>query len=105
MTPSEAQRVVETVWRLESPKLVAALTRMVRDLATAEDLAHDALVAALQQWPEQGIPRNPGAWLMTAAKRRAIDGLRRHTLLARKHEELARDIEEGRPTRSRTSRS
>ena len=97
MTPSEAQRAVETVWRLESPKLIAALTRMVRDLATAEDLAHDALVAALQQWPEQGIPRNPGAWLMTAAKHRAIDGLRRHTLLARKHEELARDIEEGRP--------
>ena len=97
MTPSEAQRAVETVWRLESPKLIAALTRVVRDLATAEDLAHDALVAALQQWPEQGIPRNPGAWLMTAAKHRAIDGLRRHTLLARKHMELARDLEEGRP--------
>ena len=97
MTPSEAQRAVETVWRLESPKLIAALTRVVRDLATAEDLAHDALVAALQQWPEQGIPRNPGAWLMAAAKHRAIDGLRRHTLLARKHEELARDLEEGRP--------
>ena len=97
MTPSEAQRAVETVWRLESPKLIAALTRIVRDLATAEDLAHDALVAALQQWPAEGIPRNPGAWLMTAAKHRAIDGLRRHTLLARKHEELARDIEEGRP--------
>src|SRR5688572_18328517 len=70
---------------------------MVRDLASAEDLAHDALVAALQQWPAQGIPRNPGAWLMAAAKHRAIDGLRRRTLLARKHEELARDIEEGRP--------
>ena len=97
MTPSDAQRAVETVWRLESPRLIAALTRMVRDLATAEDLAHDALVAALQQWPEQGIPRNPGAWLMAAAKHRAIDGLRRRTLLARKHEELARDIEEGRP--------
>jgi RNA polymerase sigma factor (sigma-70 family) len=95
VTPSEAQRAVETVWRLESPKLIAALTRVVRDLATAEDLAHDALVAALQQWPGQGIPRNPGAWLMTAAKHRAIDGLRRHTLLARKHEELARDMEEG----------
>ena len=97
MTPSDAQRAVETVWRLESPKLIAALTRMVRDLAAAEDLAHDALVAALQQWPEQGIPRNPGAWLMAAAKHRAIDGLRRRTLLARKHEELARDIDEGRP--------
>ena len=97
MTPSEAQRAVETVWRLESPKLIAALTRMVRDLATAEDLAHDALVAALQQWPAEGIPRNPGAWLMTTAKHRAIDGLRRHTLLTRKHEELARDLEEGRP--------
>ena len=97
MTPSDAQRAVETVWRLESPKLIAALTRMVRDLASAEDLAHDALVAALQQWPEQGIPRNPGAWLMAAAKHRAIDGLRRRTLLTKKHEELARDIEEGRP--------
>ena len=97
MTPSDAQRAVETVWRLESPRLIAALTRMVRDLATAEDLAHDALVAALQQWPEQGIPRNPGAWLMAAAKHRAIDGLRRRTLLTRKHEELARDIDEGRP--------
>jgi RNA polymerase sigma factor (sigma-70 family) len=97
VTPSDAQRAVETVWRLESPKLVAALTRMVRDLATAEDLAHDALVAALQQWPEEGIPRNPGAWLMAAAKHRAIDGLRRRTRLVQKHEELARDIEEGRP--------
>jgi RNA polymerase sigma factor (sigma-70 family) len=97
VTPSDAQRAVETVWRLESPRLVAALTRMVRDLATAEDLAHDALVAALQQWPAQGIPRNPGAWLMAAAKHRAIDGLRRRTLLARKHEVLARDIEEARP--------
>jgi RNA polymerase sigma-70 factor, ECF subfamily len=97
VTPSDAQRAVETVWRLESPKLIAALTRMVRDLATAEDLAHDALVAALQQWPEEGIPRNPGAWLMAAAKHRAIDGLRRRTRLVQKHEELARDLEEGRP--------
>ena len=97
MTPSDTQCAVETVWRLESPKLIAALTRMVRDLASAEDLAHDALVAALQQWPEQGIPRNPGAWLMAAAKHRAIDGLRRRTRLTRKHEELAREIEEGRP--------
>jgi RNA polymerase sigma factor (sigma-70 family) len=76
---------------------VAGLTRLVRDLAAAEDLAQDALVAALQQWPTQGIPRNPGAWLMAAGKRRAIDALRRRTRWARKHEELARDLEAGRP--------
>ncbi len=76
---------------------MAGLTRLVRDLAAAEDLAHDALVAALQQWPTEGIPRNPGAWLMAAGKRRAIDALRRRTRWARKHEELARDLEAGRP--------
>lgn len=97
MTPSESQRAVETVWRLESPRLVAALTRITRDLSAAEDLAHDALVAALQQWPQEGIPRNPGAWLMQVAKHRAIDALRRHTLVARKQEELARDLQAGRP--------
>jgi RNA polymerase sigma factor (sigma-70 family) len=76
---------------------VAGLTRLVRDLAAAEDLAHDALVAALKQWPTEGIPRNPGAWLMAAGKRRAIDTLRRRTRWARRHEELARDLEAGRP--------
>ena len=95
-TTSEVQRAIETVWRLESPRVIGGLTRMVRDLGLAEDLAHDALVAALEQWPSEGLPQNPGAWLMAAAKRRAIDQLRRRTLLARKHEELARDLEEGR---------
>ena len=82
---------------MESPKLIATLTRIVRDLAAAEDLAHDALVAALEQWPTDGIPRNPGAWLMAAAKHRAIDLLRRRRRLDRKHEELARELEAGRP--------
>ena len=77
VTPPELQRAIETVWRLESPKLIAGLTRLVRDLALAEDLAHDALVAALEQWPTEGTPRNPAAWLMAAAKHRAIDHLRR----------------------------
>jgi RNA polymerase sigma factor (sigma-70 family) len=89
----DTERAIEAVWRVESPRLIAALTRLVRDLALAEDLAHDALVAALQQWPTEGIPRNPAAWLMAAAKHRAIDQLRRRTRLARKREELARDLE------------
>ena len=96
MTTPEVQRAIEVVWRLESPRVIAGLTRMVRDLALAEDLAHDALVAALEQWPAEGLPRNPGAWLMAAARHRAIDQLRRRTRLARKHEELARDLEAGR---------
>jgi RNA polymerase sigma factor (sigma-70 family) len=88
-----ARRAIDTVWRLEAPKVIAGLTRFVRDLSTAEDLAHDALVAALQQWPIQGIPRNPGAWLMAAAKHRAIDALRRRALVSRKHETLARELD------------
>jgi RNA polymerase sigma-70 factor (ECF subfamily) len=72
---------VEAVWRIESPKLVAALTRMVRDIGVAEDLAQDALVAALEQWPASGIPRNAGAWLMATAKHRAIDYFRRNARL------------------------
>ena len=96
MTTPEIQRAIETVWRLESPRVIGGLTRMVRDLALAEDLAHDALVAALEQWPTEGLPRNPGAWLMAAAKHRAIDQMRRRTRLVRKHEELARDLEAGR---------
>ena len=82
---------IEAVWRIESPKLIAALTRVVRDIDVAEDLAHDALVAALQQWPEAGIPRNPGAWLMAAAKHRAIDFFRRNKMLDRKHEAIGHD--------------
>jgi RNA polymerase sigma factor (sigma-70 family) len=93
VTAADTHSAVDAVWRIESPKLIAALTRMVRDLGLAEDLAHDALVAALEQWPESGIPRNPGAWLMAAAKHRAIDHFRRDTLLERKHTELGHAIE------------
>jgi RNA polymerase sigma-70 factor, ECF subfamily len=85
---------IDAVWRLEAPKLVAGLMRLVRDLGAAEDLAHDALVAALEQWPSQGVPRNPGAWLMQAAKHRAIDLLRRRCRLDRQHGELAREADE-----------
>ena len=85
---------MDAVWRIESPRLIAALTRIVRDVGIAEDLAQDALVAALEQWPESGVPDNPGAWLMAAAKHRAIDHFRRNARLERKHEELGREMEE-----------
>lgn len=97
MTLPDTHLAIEAVWRLESPKIVATLTRVVRDLALAEDLAHDALLAALQQWPSEGIPRNPGAWLVAAAKRRAIDHLRRRTVMARKHDDLARSVDPSGP--------
>src|SRR3954462_7538787 len=90
---TETHRAIDAVWRIESPKLIAALTRVVRDIDVAEDLAHDALVAALQQWPESGIPRNPGAWLMAAAKHRAIDHFRRNRMLDRKREEIGYDVQ------------
>jgi RNA polymerase sigma-70 factor (ECF subfamily) len=93
VTAADTHRAIDAVWRIESPRLIAGLTRMVRDLGLAEDLAHDALVAALERWPESGVPDNPGAWLMATARRRAIDLLRRRKLLARKHEELGREIE------------
>ena len=83
---------IDAVWRIESPRLIAGLARIVRDVGIAEDLAQDALVAALQQWPESGVPDNPGAWLMAAAKHRAIDHFRRTTRLERKHEELGREF-------------
>jgi RNA polymerase sigma factor (sigma-70 family) len=92
VTATETHRTIDTVWRMESPKLIAGLTRMVRDIGVAEDLAHDALVAALEQWPAAGIPNNPGAWLMAAAKHRAIDFFRRNQLLDRKHAELGYEI-------------
>src|SRR5215831_11559144 len=79
---------------MESAKVIASLTRMVRDIGVAEDLAHDALVAALEQWPIEGVPRKPGAWLLAAAKHRAIDYFRRNTLLDRKHQELGHDLRE-----------
>jgi RNA polymerase sigma factor (sigma-70 family) len=88
VTASDTHRAIDAVWRIEAPKLIAGLARLVRDVGVAEDLAQDALVSALEQWPVEGIPRNPGAWLMTAAKRRGIDGLRRAALLERKHAEL-----------------
>jgi len=83
---------IDAVWRIESPRLIAGLARIVRDVGVAEDLAQDALVAALEQWPKSGVPDNPGAWLMAAAKHRAIDYFRRNTLLERKHEELGREL-------------
>ncbi|HEV7905721.1 MAG TPA: RNA polymerase sigma factor [Pyrinomonadaceae bacterium] len=93
MATTHTHRAVEAVWRMESAKLIAALARIVRDVGLAEELAQDALVAALEQWPESGVPDNPGAWLMVAAKHRALDLLRRRTMLERKHEHLAREIE------------
>jgi RNA polymerase sigma factor (sigma-70 family) len=92
----ETQQTIDAVWRIESPRLIAGLTRIVRDVAVAEDLAQDALVAALEQWPQSGVPRNPGAWLMAAAKNRAIDYFRRNKRLERKHEELGRELEANR---------
>src|SRR5690242_9085888 len=89
---TDIHRTVDAIWRIESAKVIASLTRMVRDIGVAEDLAHDALVAALEQWPAEGIPRNPGAWLMAAAKHRAIDHFRRNTLLDRKHQEIGQDL-------------
>jgi RNA polymerase sigma factor (sigma-70 family) len=93
VTATDTHRAIDAVWRIESARLIAGLARIVRDVGVAEDLAHDALVAALEQWPESGVPDNPGAWLMATAKHRAIDLLRRKTLLERKHEELGREIE------------
>ena len=93
MTASETHQAIDAVWRIESAKLIAALTRMVGDVGVAEDLAHDALVAALERWPASGVPENPGAWLMAAAKHRAIDQLRRGKMLDRKHEQLGHELE------------
>jgi RNA polymerase sigma-70 factor, ECF subfamily len=90
---TDAHHAIDAVWRIESSRLIAGLTRMVRDVGLAEDFAHDALVAALEQWPESGIPENPGAWLMATAKHRAIDYFRRSQRLDRKHEELGRELE------------
>jgi len=93
VTAADTHRAIDTVWKMESPRLIAGLARIVRDVGVAEDLAQDALVAALEQWPESGVPRNPGAWLMAAAKHRAIDLWRRKKLLERKHQELGYDLE------------
>jgi len=93
MSANDTHRAIDAVWRIESPRLIAGLARMLRDVGLAEELAQDALVVALEQWPQSGVPDNPGAWLMTTAKRRAIDRLRRHKLLERKHVELMHALE------------
>lgn len=93
MIATDTHRTIDAVWKIEAPKLIAGLTRIVRDVGIAEDLAQDALVAALEQWPESGVPDNPAAWLMAAAKHRAIDYFRRNTRLEHKHEELGREFQ------------
>ena len=93
MTATDTHRAIDAVWRIESARIIAGLTRIVRDVGLAEELAQDALVAALEQWPESGIPDNPGAWLMATAKHRAIDLWRRNKLLERKHQEFGRELE------------
>lgn len=93
MSATDTHRAIEAVWKIEAGRLIAGLARIVRDVGKAEELAQDALVAALEQWPESGVPRNPGAWLMATAKHRAIDLLRRKKLLERKHEELGYELE------------
>jgi RNA polymerase sigma-70 factor (ECF subfamily) len=92
VTATHIHRTIEAVWRIESPRLIAGLIRIVRDVGLAEDLAQDALLAALEQWPESGVPDNPGAWLMATAKHRAIDHFRRNTRLQSKHEEIGREL-------------
>ena len=92
---SHARRAIEAIWRIESARLIAGLTRIVGDIGTAEELAQDTLVAALEQWPTAGVPERPGAWLMSTAKHRATDAVRRRKTLERKYEELVRDVERG----------
>ena len=96
MTSRATHRAIDAVWRIEAARLIAGLARIVRDIGLAEDLAQDALVAALEQWPESGVPRNPGAWLMAIAKRRAIDLMRRNERLGSKIDELGHELETGR---------
>src|SRR6266576_1962581 len=101
MVASDVNRTIDAVWRIESARLIAGIARMVRDVAVAEDLAQEALVAALQQWPESGVPDNPGAWLMATAKHRAIDRMRRADVQERKTRELGRELEIGGPGEER----
>src|ERR1700743_3533088 len=93
MAATDIQKTISAVWRIESARVVGSIARMVGDVGTAEELAQDALVAAVEQWPRDGTPDNPGAWLMTAAKRRAIDHLRRNDLIDRKHSEFAHELD------------
>ena len=104
MAGRDVTRTIEAVWRIESARLIAGIARLVRDVALAEDLAQEALVAALEQWPESGVPDNPGAWLMATAKHRGIDRLRRAEVHQRKTEELGRDAELRSPAMRRTLR-
>jgi len=94
MTAADARRAILAVWRIEQPRLITSLARMLRDVPLAEDLTQEALLAALERWPVTGVPEKPGAWLMASAKRRALDHLRRGRMLERKHEMIARDMEE-----------
>jgi RNA polymerase sigma factor (sigma-70 family) len=98
MSGSDAHRTIETVWRMESPRLIAGLARLTRDVGRAEELAQDALVAALKQWPEEGVPRNPAAWLMQVAKHRAADAARHEIMARRKQDEIGRDIDNEGPS-------
>ncbi|CAH1671751.1 RNA polymerase sigma-70 factor, ECF subfamily [Hyphomicrobiales bacterium] len=93
MSGSDAHRTIDTVWRIEAPRLIAGLTRLTRDIGRAEELAQEALVAALRQWPEEGVPRNPAAWLMQVAKHRAADAARHEIMARRKQTEIGRDID------------
>src|SRR5579863_6035802 len=93
MSSSDTHQVIEAVWRIESAQIIAGIARIVRDMGVAEELAQDAFVAALESWPKTGVPAKPGAWLMAAAKHRAIDRLRRSQLQGRKHEQLGRELE------------
>src|SRR5271168_1140212 len=93
MMAADIHRMISAVWRIEQPKLITSLSRMLRDVPLAEELTQDALVAALEHWPKTGVPEKPGAWLMATAKRRALDHLRRARMLARKHEMVARELE------------
>ena len=97
MSGSDAHRTIETVWRMEAPRLIAGLARLTRDVGRAEELAQDALVAALKQWPEEGVPRNPAAWLMQVAKHRAADAARHEIMARRKQDEIGRDIDSAGP--------
>src|SRR5688572_2231035 len=100
MTATEAHRAIDAVWRIESAKLIAALARITGDVGTAEDLAHDALLVALEKWPESGVPDNPGAWLMATAKHRAIDHFRRNRRIHEKHELLGHELDAEREGRT-----
>src|SRR5580698_3440156 len=94
VTAGETHQAIEATFRIERARLIAGLARLVRNVDLAEELAQDALVTALSEWPKTGVPANPGAWLMAAAKRRAIDAIRRNKMRERKHEEIARTLDE-----------